>query len=369
LKILYLGLDTGTSAHRKAALARLGHEVTLVDPDSMLPSNRAISVWRWHGGALGLLEIVRRRVLRSLGDANFDVAWVDHGDLVSARLVNDLKARIAKVVCYNVDDPFGGRDGTLWRAFLRAVPGYDLLVVVRAPNIEEAYQYGARDVMWVFRSADEVAHAPQPPSASESEEWKSEVVFVGTAFSERGPFFAELVKLGVPLTIYGKRYHRLPEWPLLKPHWRPANTDTAEGYANAISAAKVCLGLLSKGNRDLHTQRSLEIPSLGGVLCAERTTEHLALYEEDREAVFWEGPEECAAKCFALLADDSWRRVVAEAGHRRYLTNPWRNMEVLQAILNRALRPTPATGFAAGAGEALKDAGPGANINPGPARG
>ena len=133
----------------------------------------------------------------------------------------------------------------------------------------------------------------------------------------------------------------MPQWPLLKPHWRSANTDTVEGYAHAIGAAKVCLGLLSKGNRDLHTQRSLEIPSLGGVLCAERTAEHLALYEEDREAVFWDTPEECAAKCFALLADDSWRQAVAAAGRRRYLKNPWRNMQVIETVLKATAPPFP----------------------------
>ena len=364
MKILYLGPDTGTSAHRKAALVRMGHEVTLINPYSLLPSNRAVSVWLWHAGGLGLVEIVRRRVLESLGQASFDLAWVDHGALITAGLVDDLKKRILKVICYNVDDPFGRRDGMLWRPFLKAVPSYDLLVVVRACNIEEAYQRGAKEVMCVFRSADEVAHAPRQLSAEEREEWKSEVVFVGTAFPERGPFLAQLISLGVPLTIYGNRYHRLPEWPLLKPHWRPANTDTVEGYANAISAAKVCLGLLCKGNRDLHTTRSIEIPALGGVFCAERTSEHLALYEEDREAVFWEGPEECAAKCFALLSDDSWRREVAAAGHRRYLMGPWQNMRVLQAILDSASGRTP--NLAAGPGKVLQGSVPRAKIDAGP---
>ena len=40
----------------------------------------------------------------------------------------------------------------------------------------------------------------------------------------------------------------------------------------------LCLGLLSKGNRDLQTTRSLENPYAGGPLCAQRTSERLALY-------------------------------------------------------------------------------------------
>ena len=244
------------------------------------------------------------------------------------------------MLCYTIDDPFGGRDKMRWRQFFNALPNYDLLVVVRACNIQEAYNHGARKVLRVFMSADEVAHAPRQLTDEELHKWRSEVVFVGTAFPERGPFLADLIRLGVPLTLYGNRYERLPQWPLLRPYWRAADTGSTDGYARAISAAKLCLGLLSKGNRDQHTTRSMEIPSLGGLLCAERTPEHLTLYEEDREAVFWETPEECAMKCMRLLSDAPRREAIAVAGRQRYLQNPWRNMAVVESVLNAA-SPVP----------------------------
>ena len=341
VKILYLGGSSGTSHQRKEALVRLGHQVVRVDPHSLLPSSRAIHMWEWHAGSVGLAEIVRRRALRTLDQLTsiygaFDVAWVEQGNLISDRFVKDLKIRIPRVLCYTIDDPFGGRDPRRWRQFFRALPEYDLLVVVRACNLREAYERGARNVLRVFMSADEIAHAPRQLTDDERRQWQSEVVFVGTAFPERGPFLADLVRLGVPLTIYGNRYQRLPQWPALRPHWRPANTGSDTDYAKAISAAKVCLGLLSKGNRDEHTTRSMEIPSLGGLLCAERTPEHLALYEEDREAVFWSTSEECASKCLDLLSDAKRREAIATAGRQRYLRNPWRNMAVMETILNAA---------------------------------
>ena len=120
MNILYLGSNQGTAGHRKEAMVRLGHQVRVIDPASLFPASRFIGQWRRHTGGLGLVEIVRKRVLRSLEEAefglgSFDLAWVDHGDLVSASLVDDLKARIPRVVCYNVDDPFGRRDRMLWR--------------------------------------------------------------------------------------------------------------------------------------------------------------------------------------------------------------------------------------------------------------
>jgi spore maturation protein CgeB len=345
LRILYLGRKSGTSEQRKAALVRLGHKVTHIDPQALLPSHRIIGLWEWRAGSIGLAGIIRRRVLQSLDDASvapdgYDLAWIDHGALVGARLLDDLKARARRVLCYNIDDPFGGRDRMRWRQFLQALPGYDLIAVVRDCNIQEAYDRGARNVLRVFMSADEIAHAPRQLTGDERRRWNSEVVFVGTAFPERGPFLAELMRLGVPLTIYGNRYQRLPQWPALRPDWRPANTESAEDYAKAISAAKVCLCLLSKGNRDQHTTRSMEIPSLGRLLCAERTPEHMALYEEDREAVFWNTPQECASKCLALLSDAARRETIAAAGRQRYLSNPWRNMAVVETILNAAISPS-----------------------------
>ena len=259
--------------------------------------------------------------------------WVDSGGYVSRQLVEDLKSFGKRVVNYNVDDPYGNRDLNSWLQYRRAVRAYDLVVVVRKENVEEAQRLGARKVLLVYRSADEVAHAPIPLSEEERAKWSTEVLFVGTGFPERGPFFAELVSYGVPLSIYGGLWEKLREWKTIRPYWKGPNLLEKYTYAASITAAKVCLGLMSKENRDLHTTRSLEIPSLGGVFCAERTPEHLALYEENKEAVFWSSAKECAAKCKTLLADDAWRRSVAENGHRRYLKNGWTNEKVAKKIL------------------------------------
>ena len=269
--------------------------------------------------------------------SGFDIVWVDSGGLVSRELVEDLKRFGKRVLNYNVDDPYGNRDVNTWVQYRRAVQAYDLVVVVRKENVEEARSLGARKVLLVYRSADEVAHSPFQLSEQERMRWASQVLFVGTAFPERGPFFAELIRRGIPLSIYGNRWAKLKEWKTIRPYWKGPGLDENYTYASAILSAKVSLGLLSKGNRDLHTQRSLEIPSLGGVFCAGRTEEHLALYEEDKEAVFWNSAEECAAKCKALLADDGWRRSVAENGRRRFLMNGLTNEKIAERILKTAL--------------------------------
>jgi spore maturation protein CgeB len=338
LSILYLGPDSGTCRHRAQALGRLGHKVHLVDPTRILRSNLALNWWIHHSGARFVEGVVSRNVLESLPDRKFDLTWVDGGHLVGPGLISELKHRSTAVINYNVDDPFGGRDGLKWRLYNRALPLYDLVVVVRESNVAEAYAAGSRDVLVVYRSADEVAHVPKEITDADRARWESDVLFLGTWMPERGPFLARLVELGVRLSIFGDRWAKAKEWPVLRAHWRGPGIWDDEPYAKVIQCAKVCLGLLSKGNRDLSTQRTFEIPYIGGLLCAERTVEHAALYEEDLEAVFWSTPEECAEKCLMLSGDERRRIEIASRGRQRCLRNRTTNEAILTRILEAATK-------------------------------
>jgi spore maturation protein CgeB len=144
----------------------------------------------------------------------------------------------------------------------------------------------------------------------------------------------------VPLTIRGANWHKAPDWRVLRPFWK-GEAIWGDEYAKAIQCAKVCLGLVSKGNRDLHTTRSSEIPALGSLLCAERTTDHLQMYEEGKEALFWSSADECAAMCHYALANDDRRQAIAIAGRARLARNGHYNEHMLQQIIARALGSHP----------------------------
>ena len=146
-----------------------------------------------------------------------------------------------------------------------------------------------------------------------------------------------LVREGIPLSIYGDRWHKASEWSELRSFWRGRGLYEDAAYASAIQCAKVNLGLLSRGNRDLSTARSFEIPHLGGVLCTERTAEHSKLYAEDNEALFWTTPEECAAKCTEVLKDKAWREYIGQQGRKRCVQNRTTNEWVMSGILSHAL--------------------------------
>jgi len=334
VRVLYIGSESGTSLYRARALQRLGHDVRLFDlRKAVILNNRVLGAWAFRTGGLFLEKTSTLKLLDAVGDDKFDLVWVDGGELVGPTLVRELRARFGCVVNYNHDDPFGDRDGWRSRLYLAAVREYSLLVVVRDCNIAEARSLGARKVLRVFRSADEVAHAPRDLRASDLEKWSNQFVFVGTWMPERGPFMLDLIRRNVPIAIYGNSWNRAREWPAIKQSWRGPARDAPDEYALTIQCAKICLGLLSKGNRDFHTTRSMEIPYLGSLFLAERTPEHQFLYREDQEAVFWSNLAECAEKCLTLLGDDERCSAIAAAGRARCIANGHLNEKVIASIL------------------------------------
>jgi hypothetical protein len=333
VRIAYIGPSWGNSRHRSEALKRLGHQVTVIDPWSLLGRSQWAQRWLHHAGAFGSQLFIDKPVFRLVQQSEPDLVWVNQGEFLGPRLLQQLRALSVPIVNYTNDDPFGARrNGFRFRLYLKALPYYDLLAVVRQVNVQEAIDHGARRVVRVFMSADEAAHNPRAMMANDRDKYASEVVFVGTWMPERGPFLTELIRLGVPLSIVGDGWHKAPEWSAIRPHWRgPGVYD--ERYSAIIASAKVAVGLLCKDNRDLHTGRSMEIPALGSVLCAERTSEHLCLYDEGVEALFWSTPEECAAACHRLLADDAYRLSMARRGQERLRRNGNYNEPVLDRLL------------------------------------
>lgn len=337
LSILYVGPHRGTCRDRANALRRLGHRVLHVSLRDMLPK----SVWIdrlivYVGGHIfASFLIAKLRVL--LGHKRFDLVYVDNGELTPPAMVKFFRRHSEKVINYNIDDPTGYRDRNKFKAYRMALSSYDVVAVVRNENLPECIALGARRAIRVWRSADEINHRPRVITPEILQRYQSEVLFLGTWMPGRGRFLLDLVEAGVPLTICGSSWSKAPEWPQLQRYWR-SDELTGDDYAYALQCAKICLGLLSKGNRDQHTTRSLEIPALGSLLCAERTPEHQAMYDEGTEAVFWSSSKECAEKCLSLLSDEPRRRSIAEAGRARFGRNRHWNEDILEGIIGECFQ-------------------------------
>lgn len=331
--ILYLGAKGGTALQRASALERIGHEVLHLDPERHLPNGGLGRRFHYETGGLFAGGRITSGVLADLADAKGDAVWVDSGRYISAELVEELRARFGPVVLFNHDNPFVRRDRFSWELQRKSLHAYDACVFVRHVNMEPARQMGAKEVLIEPQCADEVAHAPLEWSEDEREAWAADATFVGTWMEDRGAFLASLLSRSVPLTIYGQRWERAREWPTLEPAVSRKDTLSVGGYAKALQGGKVCIGLLSAGNQDQYTSRSMEAPYMGVPLCAKRTEGHLSLYDEGTEALFWEDAEECAAQVSRLLEDEPYRQELAKAGQRRCIANGHLNEQMMTRVL------------------------------------
>ena len=91
-------------------------------------------------------------------------------------------------------------------------------------------------------------------------------------------------------------------------------------------------------NDDLQTTRTVEIPACGGFMLAERTNEHLALFNAGTEADFFSSNEELLALCQKYLEDDGLREQIAEAGKRRTEIGNYSNDGMVRSILMRVTK-------------------------------
>lgn len=342
LRVLYVGDSNpgSTSCHRARALQRIGCHVDIIDPYQ--------AVLRMTSGVLGAVNyrlgytLSRQCVIRWLrrvvaAHPHYDLCWIDGGELLSAEAIRLLKTCSNKVVLFNHDDPTGRRDYARFITLRQAIPEYDLNVVVRPFNVAEFKRLGARDVIHLWRRYDEVAHrAPPDDGQTIPERFRSDVAFIGYCIRGEGRdyFLLELIRRGLTPAIWGDNWQHSPVWAELKPYWRGGSLSGVD-YVNAIRGAKVCLGLLSKRNRDEHTTRTLEIPYAGGLLCAERTPEHLALFKEGGEAVFWSSADECAEQIKRLLADEPVRNRIKAAGQRRVIESGMGNETLCREVIQR----------------------------------
>ena len=334
-RILFVGplYEGGTALQRCRTFQRLGHDVlpidTLPQPWLRLALTLPYRAFQRFGGPHDLAGVNRQLLAVGAGFAPH-VVWVEKGLTVEAAALRALRERWpeAMTVNYSGDDMFNPRNQSRqWRACL---PLYDVHVTTKRHNVPELLAAGARDVFHVDKAFDPLVHRPMPVTPDIRARLGGDVGFVGWPEAAREASMLHLARHGVPVRIWGPWERlRLPQ-AHLRIEGRPLWSDD---YASALSAFRINLCFLRKANRDRHTTRSVEIPACGGFMLAERTEEHLALFEEDVEAVYFSNDDELLDKVRWYLAHEDARARVAEAGRRRCWSGGYTYERRLEEVL------------------------------------
>jgi spore maturation protein CgeB len=322
-------------------LREMGHRVTEI---SLVPEGDS------YERRPGLIERIRYRlripedranaagrILDLASRQNFDIAWFERATTLSGGVLRKFKHMLpeCRLVWYAEDDMMN--PAHLSRQVESAIPVYDLWVTTKSFNTEpgELPARGARHILFVNNAYDRDAHSPAPADPEADARFAADISFVGTYEKPRSDVLRTLAEAGLKVRVWGNGWEKMDPVPDdLDIAYAPVY---GEDYRRVVGASRINLCFLRKGNRDLQTCRSFEIPAIGGFMLHEESPEMAALLEPDREAGYFSGVADIVACCNYWLADDDRRKRVAQAGRRKMLTGGHEHQDRLETIIGAAM--------------------------------
>jgi spore maturation protein CgeB len=336
LRILYVGplVAGSTTIQRLRALRGLGHQLAEVTTaEGAFARVKLTFVSRLRRKILGLEDRAgaNARIRQRMRDERFDAIWIDKGLTIQPATLRAIRGLqpACRIVGFSPDDMMNPANQS--RHFLRGLHLYHCFITNKSYNVAELKALGCPRVVFMDNGFDPATHRPVPVTADERKRLGGPVGFIGQWEPDRARSLRSLARAGVPVRVWGYTWERMRAVPpglVLenRPVW-------GEDYAKAICAFDINLCFLRKVNRDRQTTRSLEIPACGAFMLAERTDEHLRLFEEGKEAEFFSDDRELLAKTRYFLEHPQERLKIAQGGYDRCIRSGYSYPERLRKVL------------------------------------
>jgi spore maturation protein CgeB len=341
MKILFVG-DLSSYARarqRYLALQDLGYRVeglSWVPLETELESDYKPPLWqrilRKAGHPVDLVGL-NQSLEAAIAEHQSDLLWVEKANTIFPSTYRILKQNFPKlkIVYYSEDDIYIRNNRS---EYLRqSLSLFDMVYTTKPRNVDELPKLGAKNIFCIFQAYDRNFHQPLTLSAQDREHWGADVGFAGFFERDRAEKMLFLAENGIKVRVWGFNWQAWPhQHPNLILEGKPVHN---EDFVKVLNATRINLNFLRKINRDQHTSRSLEIPACQGFMLAERTEEHLQLFEEGREAEFFESKEELLEKVQFYLSHEDLRQKIAKAGRDRCIKSGYSHHDRLKIMLDR----------------------------------
>lgn len=342
ISILSVGGMNGksnTCLHRHWALEKVAHHIDVVN--STIQYNlwtRIVNRLFLYGLPIRLPDFneVNKKIIDRINACTYDIVWIDKGIIVFPETLREIKklSPQTKIVSYSPDNMALRHNQS--QQYVECIPLYDYIITNKSYIIEDMKRLGAKHVTFVNNSFSEDFHRPYELSEEERDELGGDVGFIGAWEEERCKSILYLVDHGVKVKVFGDaRWNKYANYsPNLTIMGRLLKN---EDYCKSLQAFRISLCFLRKMNFDTQTTRSVEIPACGGLMMAERTDEHLSLFEENKEAVYFSSNKELLEKCLYYLENEEIRSKIAVAGRERAVAFGYSNESMVRNIINSIL--------------------------------
>jgi len=246
---------------------------------------------------------------------NYDLIFVNNEAYIASNTLLYLKDKTEKIILYCNDNPFLTRDKKNWRLLKKSLPYFDKIFFEINSRLRYSKKNKLKNCISILPQYDKENDRKYFLSRSEKKRFRNDIVFIGNWFPERGDFFLEFEKYNLNYKIYGASWDKDKNlFSKLKHRIINKYIENPE-YSKIISSAKIALCLLSKGNDDDITTRTIEIPAIGSLLLSQRTKFQKKILIENKEAVYFKNAKECATKCRKLLNNPKKIKSISKNGN------------------------------------------------------
>ena len=335
------GMDgiSNTCLHRHWALEKVAHHIDVVN------TSIKYNLWTRIANRLYLygfpirlpdLNEVNKKIRERINACTYDIVWIDKGIIVFPETLKEIKKQSpkTKIVSYSPDNMALRHNQS--QQYVECIPLYDYIVTNKSYIVEDMKRLGAKSVTFVNNSFSEDFHRLYELTEEERDELGSDVGFIGAWEEERCKSILYLVDHGVKVKVFGDdKWNKYANYSLNLTIMGRSLMN--EDYCKSLHASRISLCFLRKMNFDTQTTRSVEIPACGGFMMAERTDEHLALFEENKEAVYFSTDEELLEKCLYYLNKEEERNGIAISGRNRAIISGYSNETMVRNIINSIL--------------------------------
>lgn len=311
------------------ALDELGHRCRIVDEAlAFAPPARYLALRAIDRVTRRQFEIRRfnRRVIETAREMRPAIVLVVQGYHLWADTLRCVRDETrATLICFSTDNPLV--PGQLRRNVFASIPEYDVYASPRRSNLAALAAHGCRNPVHVRFAYEPALHFPERDTSAT---WTSDVAFIGGWDRDRVEWFAPLSRDGVELRLYGRGWSDTA----LQRHAR--GEVFGQSFRFAMAGTRVAPCLVRGSNSDGHSMRSFEIPACGAFMLAERTEEHLELFDEDVHAAYCTTPEELRDKARFYIAHEATRARIADAAHRLVTGRGHRYRDRVEELLSLA---------------------------------
>lgn len=308
-----------------------GHEVRIVD--TSFASNPRIGSPLWLSKKLsrGVTSGANAKLREDLHQASAGFQADLHVAIKTVMFDQEmiLSVSAARRVHVSFDDVSNMENIT--PAYLAHESQWDAIVTTKMHNVDELQARDARAVIAIQGAYDPAYQRITVPFRNRPHK----VGFIGAARKDRIHLPRELAqRLPDDGVVFGPRWER--HYPGGLDGVKILPSVVLSDYTDAANSIRMGIVLLNSENRDTHTMRSYETPACGQLFLGQRTAEHSAMFEEGREALFFDSWEELWGQAEMALRDARLMERIALAGHNRLIhgknTYADRAQEILGAV-------------------------------------